>query len=73
MVMRTYVKMYFSSEGAGPLDVVDDLKKMGFRTEVGEFDFSISWETPEQYGTIIKRLHSTLAGTRTRYTIMTRD
>jgi hypothetical protein len=71
--MRTYVKMYFSSEGAGPLDIVDDLKKMGFRTEVGEFDFSIAWETPEQYGTIIKRLHNTLQGTRTRYTIMTRD
>jgi hypothetical protein len=71
--MRTYVKMYFSSEGAGPLDIVEDMKKMGFRTEVGEFDFSVSWDTPEQYGNIIKRVHTTLAGTRLRYTIMTRD
>ncbi len=71
--MRTYVKMYFSSEGAGPLDVVEDLKKMGFRTEVGDYDFSISWETPEQYGSIVRKLHGTLAGSRVRYTIMTRD
>lgn len=71
--MRTYIKMYFSSEGAGPLDMVEDLKKMGFRTEVGDYDFSIAWDSPEQYGMLIRKLHSMLAGTRVRYTLMTRD
>lgn len=71
--MRTYVKIYFSSEGAGPLDIVEDLKKMGFRTEVGDYDFSVGWDNPEQYGVIVKRLHSILAGSRVRYTIMTHD
>ena len=68
--MKTYVKLYFSSEGAGPLDIVEDLRNMGFRTEVGEYDFSISWESPEQYVSIMRSLHNALAGTRVRYTVM---
>jgi hypothetical protein len=71
--MRTFLKMYFSSEGASPLDVVEDLMKIGFRTEVGNYDFSISWETPERYVSIMRTLHNTLAGTRVRYTIRTGD
>jgi hypothetical protein len=71
--MRTFLKLYFSSEGAGPLDVVEDLMNMGFRTEVGRYDFSINWETPEKYASIIRTLHNTLAGTRVRYTIRTED
>jgi hypothetical protein len=71
--MITYVKLYFSSEGASPLDIVEELRSIGFRTEVGKYDFSITWDTPEEFGSIVKRLHSTLNGTRVRYTIMTAD
>jgi hypothetical protein len=68
--MKTFVKLFFSSEGAGPLDVVEDLRNMGFSTEVGDYDFSISWDTPDQYVSIMRTLHNTLAGTRVRYTLM---
>jgi hypothetical protein len=71
--MRTYVKLYFSSEGAGPLDLVEQMQGIGFRAEVGEYDFSVEWKTPEQYGTVVRRMHSLLAGSRVRYTLMTKN
>ncbi len=70
--MRTYVKFYFSSEGAGPLDLVDQMRNIGFRAEVGDFDFSVEWHTPEQYGNTVRKMHSLLAGSRVRYTLMTK-
>lgn len=70
---RTYVKLFFSSEGAGPLEVVEQLRKIGMRPEVGEYDFSVEWHTPEQYGDAVRKMHSLLSGSRVRYTLMTKS
>ncbi|MGC8581261.1 MAG: hypothetical protein ACP5RS_03190 [Thermoplasmata archaeon] len=71
--MKTYVKFQFSSEGIAPLDVVKEMKNMGFKPEVGEFDFSIEWETPTEYGEIIRMLHKRLYGFKVMYSLFTRE
>lgn len=70
--MRTYVKFYFSSEGAGPLDLVEQMRSIGFRAEVGDYDFSVDWDSPAQYSAAVRKMHGLLAGSRVRYTLMTR-
>jgi hypothetical protein len=41
--MKTYLTLYFSSEGQKPSEVVDILKKMGFKATRGNYDFVYDW------------------------------
>ena len=40
--LRTYMKVFFNSEGASPAEVVEKMKSMGWKTVVGDYDFV--WE-----------------------------
>ncbi|MEM3512923.1 MAG: hypothetical protein QXH13_01955, partial [Thermoplasmata archaeon] len=71
--MRTYVKLLFNSEGKPPLEVVKDMRSLGFRPEVGEFDFSIGWKLPSEYGEIVTNLHKMLHGSKVLYSLVTRE
>jgi hypothetical protein len=71
--MRTYVKLLFNSEGKPPLEVVKDMRTLGFRPEVGEFDFSIGWKLPSEYGEIVTNLHKMLHGSKVLYSLVTRE
>ncbi|MCL4326662.1 MAG: hypothetical protein M1481_07625 [Candidatus Thermoplasmatota archaeon] len=71
--MKTYIKFEFSSEGTAPLEVVKEMKNLGFKPEVGEFDFSIEWETPTEYGEILRNFHKKLYGFKVFYSLYTRD
>ena len=54
--MRLYIKFQFSSEGKNPLEVVKMMQEMGFTPEVGDYDFSIPFRTPEQYSEVLTEL-----------------
>jgi hypothetical protein len=71
--MRLYIKFYFHSEGKSPLEVVKIVKGLGFTPEVGEFDCSIPFTNPEQYGTIVRDLHKSLKGCGIHYTLTTKE
>ncbi|RLF35838.1 MAG: hypothetical protein DRN00_01925 [Thermoplasmata archaeon] len=41
--MKTYLKIFFNSEGASPSEVRDQLMNMGFEPIKGNYDFVYDW------------------------------
>ena len=70
--MKLYLKMYMNTEGASTLEVIKIAENMGFSPAVGEHDFVIDFETPEEYGEILEKVHSMFKGTKALYTVSTR-
>ena len=70
--MKLYLKIYFSAQGATPMDVIKIAEKVGFSPYVGEFDFVLDYETLEEYEDITNKLHAMLKGTKTMYKVSTR-
>ena len=71
--MKLYLKIYFSSEGKSAMDVIKIGEKAGFSPYVGDFDFVVDYETLEEYGEIIKKIHKMLKGTKTMYKVSTKN
>jgi len=42
--MKTYLKLYFNSEGVSPSDVQNQLLNMGFKATKGNYDFVYEWK-----------------------------
>ncbi len=70
--MKLYVELYFSVSGSDPLEVVKDIKEAGFEPVVGEYDFVIEYETPEEYGKAVDKLSRTLRGSEATFRLITR-
>ncbi len=70
--MKLYLKLYINSQGASTLDIIKIAERMGFSPYVGDHDFVIDFETPEEYGEILENLHKMLKGTKALYTVSTR-
>lgn len=43
MVMKTYLKITFSSEGARPSEIIDRLQSLGFKPITGIYDMVYEW------------------------------
>lgn len=70
--MKLYLKIFINSQGASTLDIIKIAEGMGFSPSVGDHDFVIGFETPEEYGEILENLHKMLKGTKALYTVSTR-
>lgn len=70
--MKVYLKLFMSSEGSSVLEIIKIAEEMGFAPYVGDYDFVMNFETPEEYGQILQNLHSMLKGTKTMYTVSTK-
>lgn len=70
--MKLYLKIYFSSEGATIMDIIKIAEEVGFAPYVGDFDFVLDFETPEEYAEVTEKLHEMLKGTMTMYKVSTR-
>ncbi|MBD3247613.1 hypothetical protein GF378_03265 [Candidatus Pacearchaeota archaeon] len=44
MAWKTYLILYFGTDGKKPTDTAQDLENLGFSTEFGSVDFIYSWE-----------------------------
>ncbi len=42
--MKTYISVFFSTEGAKPSKVLDALNNLGFEPTAGNFDGVFSWD-----------------------------
>jgi len=71
--MKLYLKVYFSSEGKSIMDVIKMAEKLGFEPDVGDYDFVIGFETPEEYTQITEKIHKMLKGSKTMYKVTTRS
>jgi len=72
--MRTYVRMTFHSEGAGPTAVLETMQGLGFEAAMGIHDFIYKWKdktTIEQVVELTTRMHEKLRGLDVNYEITT--
>jgi len=70
--MRLYIQLYFDSNGTNPLEVLDQMKELGFDPVVGDYDFAKDYESPDEYKKIIGDINDALQGTGVRYRLTTR-
>ena len=72
--MKTYLTIWFNSEGANPVIVAEKLRAMGFKPMKGKYDHFYDWgrtielEEILQIGTAV---HETLKGLKVLYTLET--
>ncbi|NIR15994.1 MAG: hypothetical protein GWN86_19540 [Desulfobacterales bacterium] len=72
--MKTYLKIWFNSEGSGPSVVAEKLRGMGFEPIQGRYDHVYDWgrkvnlEDVLQIGTAV---HETLKGSKVLYKLET--
>jgi hypothetical protein len=63
--MKTYLIVWFNSEGTKPSDVTERLLSMGFRPMEGEYDYIYNWDSQANIDDIIKigdQVQNTLKG-----------
>ena len=72
--MKTYLTLWFNSEGAEPSEVIEKLTKLGFKAVAGNYDMEYAWDakptTDEvlNLGDLAQKRH---AGTRTLFSMET--
>ena len=72
MTLKTYLTIWFSSEGAGPVEVVARLRSLGFKPMKGYHDHVYEWGKKVDLGDILQltdKVHSTLKGLNVLYKI----
>ncbi|HHF59091.1 MAG TPA: hypothetical protein ENL44_02695 [Thermoplasmatales archaeon] len=73
--MKTYLKIYFNSEGALPSEVKNQLMNLGFKATSGNYDFVYDWGNKdvrlEELVWFADKVHSVLKGTKVLFSIET--
>ena len=72
--MKTYLTLWFSSEGAGPVEVVERLRSLGFEPLSGYHDHVYDWKRNVELADILQltdKIHETLKGLNVLYKIET--
>jgi hypothetical protein len=74
VAMKTYLTIWFSSEGAGPIEVVERLRSLGFKPLKGYHDHVYDWNRKIELEDILQftdKIHETLKGLNVLYKIET--
>jgi len=72
--LKTYLTIWFSSEGASPSEVVERLRSLGFQPMKGYYDHVYDWKkeiTLEDIFQLSEALHETLKGLKVMYKLET--
>jgi len=72
--LKTYLTIWFNSEGASPSEVVERLRSMGFQPMKGYYDHVYDWKrkvTLEDVFQLSDALHETLKGLKVIYKLET--
>jgi len=72
--VKTYLTIWFNSEGASPSEVVERLRAMGFKPMRGYYDHVYDWRkkvTIEDILQLSDALHETLKGLKVMYKLET--
>ncbi len=73
--IKTYLKVFFNSEGAIPSEVKDSLLNMGFKATTGNYDFVYDWEKSfaelEELVFFADKVHSALKDMKVYFSIET--
>ncbi|MCD6240511.1 hypothetical protein J7K27_03175 [Candidatus Bathyarchaeota archaeon] len=72
--MKTYLTIWFYSEGASPLEVVERLRSLGFKPLKGYHDHVYEWNREVDLIDILElanKVHETLRGLKVFYKLET--
>ena len=73
LIMKTYIKIQFSVDGANPSKIIDILEDLGWKSVVGEYDFVMEGAFGDGIGSSFKQmideLTKSLKGTGVRYSL----
>lgn len=69
--MKLFVKIYFSSEGTSPLEIIRMLKEIGFMAVFGQFDFVKEFDSELDYNDTVTKLYNLLKGTSVMFRMNT--
>jgi hypothetical protein len=73
--MKTYLKLYFNSEGVQPSEVKNQLMNMGFKATKGNYDFVYDWKDEKaQVDELVwfaDKVHATLKNCNVLFSIET--
>ncbi len=67
--MKVFIKLFFNSDGPNPLEILNKVKKLGFKPVFGQYDLVKEIEDIDEYMELIKELHESLKGTRVLYNL----
>jgi hypothetical protein len=73
--VKTYLTIWFSSEGGGPVEIVERLRSLGFEPLRGYHDHIYDWKRDVDLGDILQltdKIHHTLKGLNVMYKIETK-
>jgi len=74
VLVKTYLTIWFNSEGASPLEVVDGLRSLGFKPLRGHYDHVYDWGKKVDLEDILQiadSVHETLKGLKVLYKLET--
>lgn len=75
--MKTYLTLWFYSEGAAPLEVVEKLRSMGFEPLRGYHDHVYDWGRKKveliEVLQLANKVHETLKGMKVIYKLETEE
>lgn len=72
--MKTYLTIWFYSEGSGPMVVAEKLRSMGFKPIKGPYDHVYDWGRKVELEEVLQlctAVHETLKGLKVLYKIET--
>lgn len=72
--MKTYLTIWFNSEGGTPLEIVDRLRSLGFKALRGYHDHVYDWNRKIELEEVLKlanTIHETLRGLKVIYKLET--
>ena len=70
--MKTYLTIWFNSEGTSPIEVTDKLMSMGFRPLKGNYDYIYDWKkktNTQDAINLAEQVRLTLKGCKVNYKI----
>ncbi len=67
--MKIYIKLFFSSEGPDPLEVLKKVKDIGFKPVFGQYDLTMEVRDIDEYIAVVRLLHASLKGTKVMYNL----
>ncbi len=70
--LKTYINIFFSSEGPDPTEVIEVMEKLGAKAIVGPWDFEIE-SNKESLMKLLKGIHGALKGKGVIYNLTSVD
>ncbi len=72
--MKSYLTIWFNSDGASPTEITERLMSMGFQPQKGEYDYVYNWGSQphtEDALNLANQVHATLKGCNALFKIET--